>query len=695
MKNGFEKLSTILFSLIAVGLVSGCGSDTGQQNQDWAMHGMTSKEQRFSDLNIINADNVEELGVSWFAEIESRSLRGVEATPIVIDGKMYVTGPWNIVMALDAKNGKLLWRYDPEIAGATARKGCCDVINRGVAVSKGKVITGTLDGRLIALDQKTGKVVWEKVTVDQSKDYTITGAPRIAGDNVVIGNGGGEYGVRGYVTAYNIDSGKQVWRFYTVPGNPSDGFENPAMEKAAKTWTGEWWTYGGGGTAWDSMVYDEELNLLYIGTGNGSPWNQGVRSPDGGDNLYLSSIVAVRPKTGEYVWHFQTTPEDQWDFTATQHMILAELDIGGKSRKVIMQAPKNGFFYVLDRETGEFISGRNYVPVNWANGLDPKTGRPNTIPDARYSINGKPFLGTPGPGGGHNWHPMSFNPKTGLVYFPVMEAGYPYNAVKASDFEYRKGAWNTGENPATISMPEDPAIRAQIRASTKHRLIAWDPVKQKQVWSVPMATPWNGGTLSTSGNLVFHGNGEGYLSAYRADTGEKVWEKYLSSGIVAPPITYAIDGKQYISVAVGWGGIMTLNMGELLSEGVPPNVNRIVTFELGGKAKLPKVEKPAFTLNPPPNTASEASVSAGRLAYNKNCWMCHGDTGVNNGGVPNLRYSATISDKNLFSAFVLGGVAEDRGMPNFTGYVSEPDAENIRAYMIKRANDLKENPNMP
>ena len=689
------RYSKAYIAALACAVLVSCGPSNNVEDKDWAFHGQSPLEQRHSGLEAINDSNVDELGVSWYADIESRSLRGVEATPIVIDGIMYVTGPWSVVVALDAVTGEEKWAYNPEIEGATARKGCCDVVNRGVAVANGKVIVGTLDGRLIALDQATGKPVWKQVTVDQSKDYTITGAPRVAGDNVIIGNGGGEYGVRGYVTAYDIESGEQAWRFYTVPGNPADGFESPAMEKAAKSWTGEYWKYGGGGTAWDSMAYDPELDLLYIGTGNGSPWNQGVRSPKGGDNLFLSSIVAVRPKTGEYVWHFQTTPEDQWDFTATQHMILADIEIEGTPRKVIMQAPKNGFFYVLDRKTGEFISGKEYVPVNWAKGLDPKTGRPNILDEARYSINGGTFLGTPGPGGGHNWHPMSYNPDTGLVYFPVMIAGYPYTALAAKDFNYRKGAWNTGEDPAKISMPEDPKIRAQIRASVKSKLIAWNPVKQEEAWSIPMATPWNGGTLTTSGNLVFHGNGEGYFSAYSADSGEKVWEHKMSSGIVAPPITYAVDGKQYISVAVGWGGVMTLNMGELLSKGAPPTVNRIVTFEIGGTAELPRSDAASLTLNPPENTASEEAVTSGRIAYNSNCWMCHGDTGVNNGGVPNLRYSASISDNALFAAFVLGGAAEERGMPNFTGYLDEKETENIRAYMIKRANDLKDNPGIP
>jgi len=697
---------TVLLALSAPMVVSCSGQDTtlghgtsqslqSIQNLDWALHGNDYGEKRFSPLNAINESNIQRLGVSWYTDIEARSLRGVQATPIVIDGVMYVTGPWNLVMALNAVTGEALWEFDPEIPGATARKACCDVVNRGVAVANGKVITGTLDGRLIALDQKTGELIWTKQTTDPEKNYTITGAPRIAGNNVVIGNGGGEYGVRGYVTAYNIDTGERAWRFYTVPGNPSDGFESPAMEMAAKTWTGEWWKYGGGGTSWDSMAYDPELDLFYIGTGNGSPWNQAIRSPEGGDNLFLSSIVAVKPDTGEYVWHFQTTPEDQWDYTATQHMILADMNIEGIDRKVIMQAPKNGFFYVIDRETGEFLSGQNFVPVSWATGLDPETGRPNTVPEAYYSKTGKPFLGMPSPAGGHSWQPMSYNPETGLVYFSAMEMPFGYTGVKPEDFKYKKRGWNTGEDASKASMPEDPAIRDQIRSMMKGKLLAWDPIKQEEAWSIPMAVPWNGGTLTTSGNLVFHGNGEGYFTAYRADNGEKVWEQFVSSGIVAAPVTYAVGGKQYISIAVGWGGILPLNLGEPLKKSAPPNVNRIVTFEVDGKASLPVEEGFAFTLEPPANTASAEVIAVGRVRYHESCWMCHGDTAVNNGGVTNLRYSRSIADEEIFSSFVLGGIAEYTGMPNFSEELNSVEVEAIRAYVIKRANDLAENPNMP
>lgn len=667
----------------------------GAENTNWSHHGLTPKEQRYSSLAAISDKNVSELGVAWYSDIKTRSMRGIETTPIVIDGIMYLTGPWNLVMALNAVTGETLWEFDPEISGATARRACCDVVNRGVAVRDGKVFAGILDGRLIALDQKTGEVVWEILTVDPDKNYTITGAPRVAGNLVIIGNGGAEFGVRGYVTAYDIDTGKQAWRFYTVPGNPADGFESPAMEMAAKTWTGEWWKYGGGGTAWDSMAYDADLDLLYIGTGNASPWNQSIRSPEGGDNLFLSSIVAVRPATGAYVWHFQTTPEDQWDYTATQHMILAELEIEGEQRNVIMQAPKNGFFYVLDRETGEFISGKNYVPVSWTTGLDPQTGYPDIVPEARYSASGTPFLGMPSPAGGHLWQPMSFNPNTGFVYFSAMEMPYGYTAVKAEDFVYKPNGWNTGEDASKASMPEDPIIRKQIRSMMKGKLVAWDPVKQQEAWSVQMAVPWNGGTLTTSGNLVFQGNGEGYFSAYAADTGQLLWSKYMSTGVVAAPVTFAVNGKQYVSIATGWGGILPLNLGEPLKSGIPPSVNRVVTFALDGAVDLPEVKITALTLAPPPNTGSQEDIAQGRVTYHEYCWMCHGDSGVNNGGVPNLRYSRAIGSKTAFSLFTLGGIAEERGMPNFSDALTSEDVEQIRVYMIKRANDLKQDPEMP
>lgn len=688
----------MMFRLIASVVVAALLTSAAPPRRDleWRLHGLDNAETRFSGLEQITPANVGQLGVAWFADFDARSLRGVEGTPLVVDGVMYASGPWSKIIALNARTGKRLWSYDPEIDGAIARRACCDVVNRGVAYADGLIFVGVLDGRLVALDARTGAVRWTVVTTDPEQPYTITGAPRVVKGKVLIGNGGGEYGVRGYLSAYDVATGKLAWRFHTVPGDPKQGFENAAMAMAAKSWSGEWWKYGGGGTVWDSMAYDPELDLLYVGVGNGGPWDRKVRSPGGGDNLFLSSIVALRPDSGEYVWHFQQVPGDEWDYTATQHMILADVQVDGQPRKVLMQAPKNGYFYLLDRTNGAFISGTPYVPITWSKGLDPKTGRPDIVPEALYSDTGKPFLGMPSPAGGHSWQPMSFSRKTGLVYFPTAEIPYGYVAAKTGDFRFDERGWNTGQDPALTAMPEDPAIRSQIRGMMRGALVAWDPVRGKRAWSVPMPLPWNGGVLSTASGLVFQGNGTGEFVAYDAASGKKLWSMPLGSGIVAPPITYSVRGVQYVSIAVGWGGILPLNMGEALKSSVGPLVNRVVTFRLGGSAKLP-VPQPrvAVPITPLPAPASAATVAQGRGLYHVRCWMCHGDTAVNHGGVPDLRRSAAIQDADGFRAFVLGGVAEPLGMPNFSKDLTADQVESIRAYVVKRARDLQADPTLP
>nr|WP_232476078.1 PQQ-dependent dehydrogenase, methanol/ethanol family [Sphingomonas formosensis] len=690
-----KKAGAAIVAVMAVALAAGTVPAKRPADIGWPSYGLNPAETRYSSLDQITPANVGQLGVAWYADFDARSLRGVEGTPIVVDGVMYASGPWSKVIALDARTGRKLWSYDPDFEGGIARRACCDVVNRGVAYANGKVFVGVLDGRLVALDARTGKPVWTAVTTDPGKSYTITGAPRVIGNKVLIGNGGAEYAVRGYVSAYDVDSGKLAWRFYTVPGDPAKGFENKAIAMAAKTWRGEWWKYGGGGTVWDSMAYDPELDLLYIGVGNGGPWDIKVRSPGGGDNLFLSSIVALKPETGDYVWHFQEVPGDQWDYTATQHMILADLTIDGRLRKVLMQAPKNGYFYVIDRQTGQFISGTPYVPLNWSKGLDPRTGRPDIAPEARYGSE-KPFIGLPSPAGGHGWQPMSYSPKTGYVYIPTAEIPYGYIAEDAAKFHYDPRGWNTGQDPARTAMPEDPKIRAQIRGMMGGALIAWDPVARRKMWSVPMPMPWNGGVLSTATGLVFQGNGEGEFAAYDATTGRKLWSAHLDSGIVAPPVTYRVGGVQYVSVAVGWGGILPLNMGEALKKAVPPRVNRIVTFRIGGQAALPKLPPlERAPLDPPPATAPPEQVAEGHRIFHTNCWMCHGDSAVNHGGVPDLRRSAAIADPATFKAFVLEGAAEPLGMPNFSKDLTPGQVEAIRAYVIKRANDLKADPSQP
>ena len=649
----------------------------------WMSHGRTYDEQRYSPLKQVNASNVGKLGLAWHYKVDVD--RGTEATPIVVDGVMYTTGAYSIVYALNPVTGELLWKYDPEVNRATGGKGCCGVVNRGVAVWEGKVYIGVYDGRLEALDAKTGKLLWSKVTVDQTKNYTITGAPRIVDGKVLIGNGGAEFGVRGYISAYDADDGEMLWRWFTVPGNPADPPENEAMKVAQKTWFGDtWWKQGGGGTVWDSMAYDPDTGFLIIGTGNGSPWNIKYRSEGKGDNLYLSSIVALDVDTGEYQWHYQTTPGDTWDFTATQHIILADLEIDGKLRKVAMQAPKNGFFYVVDRLTGELISGEAFAPVNWASGID-ETGRPIKTADGDYSK--EPKLVTPSAFGAHNWQPMSYNPDTGLVYIPAQITALLYeNAGQAPG--QALNVWNIGLPP--LVLPESPTERKGIGDQFKGYLLAWDPVAQKAAWSVDYDAPWNGGTLSTAGNLVFQGTADGRVTAYDAKSGELLWESPANTGVIAAPMTYEIDGEQYITFMAGWGGTFALVAGGAFEEIVRRQPEaRVLTYKLGGKQSLPPPENtPQPVPQPPELTANAELVNIGRQLYSGYCVGCHGAAAISGGTVPDLRYMSEDTHK-IFAGIVSGAYAQ-RGMPSF-GHVMPPEQiELVRQYLIKRSHDLVE-----
>ncbi|MBL0966554.1 PQQ-dependent dehydrogenase, methanol/ethanol family [Blastomonas sp. UPD001] len=657
---------------------------------EWLSYGRTYDEQRFSPLDQINTGNVGELGLAWYADLDTA--RGQEATPLVIDGKIYVTTAWSKVKAFDATTGKPLWDYDPKVPGETGVKACCDVVNRGLAAWGNMLFLGTLDGRLIALDRGTGREIWSKVTVDQAKAYTITGAPRVIDGMVIIGNGGAEFGVRGFVAAYDAATGKQLWKFYTVPDRP--GANEAEYLKAAETsWKGEYWNIGGGGTVWDAMAYDPELGLLYVGVGNGSPWNQAYRSPGGGDNLYLSSIVAIRVKTGEYAWHYQTTPGETWDYTATQHIMLADLEIGGKTRKVLMQAPKNGFFYVIDRATGEFISANNFVPVNWATGIDQQTGRPIENPAARVDKTGKPFIVSPGPLGAHNWHPMAYDAKQKLVFIPAQITAYPY--IPAAGWKPSKIGFNVGMDTANNAMPADNAVREAAKKATKGVLIAWDPVAQKERWRVTLGGPWNGGVLATAGGLVFQGNAMGNFVAYDSASGKNLWSFEAQTGVVAAPMTYSIDGEQYVAVLAGWGGAWPITAGVLSDMSGPVrNISRLLVFKLGGKAKLPAMPAAdALPLDPPGLTAAADVVQGGAQLYGRYCTVCHGDAAVQasarGGIIPDLRYSGTLASAENWQMIVHGGALKDNGMVSFAPVMSKPEIDSIRQYVIARANEDK------
>jgi len=664
------------------GNVDGARLAAASGNGDWLAVGRTYDEQRFSPLTKITNQNVGELGLAWYHEFDTD--RGQEATPVVVDGVMYTSTAWSKVFALDAKTGAVKWSYDPKVDGSKGFDACCDVVNRGVAVWKGRVYVGALDGRLIALDAATGKPVWSVQTTDTGKPYTITGAPRIIKDKVLIGNGGAEYGVRGYITAYDAATGKQVWRFYTAPnpeGKPDGAASDKIMaEKAAATWSdGAWKQTGGGATVWDSMAYDPTLDIVYLGVGNGNPWNHLKRSGGKGDNLFVSSILALKPDTGEYVWHYQTTPGESWDYTATQHIILADLTIKGQPRKVLMQAPKNGFFYVIDRATGELISAKNFVPISWATGIDPKTGRPIEDPKARYKD--APSLQLPGPLGAHNWHPMAFNPKEGLVYIPAQASPFAYTNIK--DFKYKPGGWNVGTDLLANALPDDKAKLAAMKPMFHGQLIAWDPVTQSARWTVEHPFFWNAGILTTAGGLVFQGAGEGKFIAYDAATGAKLWTYETTNGVVAAPSTYEIDGEQYVAVMVGYGGGGPTSASVLLGN-KPRMPGRLMVFKLGGKAQAKPyevAEMPAIDLS---QAAPGGDAKKGFAAYHENCQVCHGPS-VSGAFLPDLKRSQMILTADNFKSVVIDGARKANGMASFAKFLTPADAEDIRAYIISEA----------
>ncbi|MBO9668988.1 MAG: PQQ-dependent dehydrogenase, methanol/ethanol family [Sphingobium sp.] len=654
---------------------------------DWLSYGRTYDEQRFSPLDQINDGNAKDLGLAWYADLDSA--RGQEATPLAIDGMLYTTTAWSMVKAYDGATGKPLWAYDPKVPRETVVKACCDAVNRGLAAWGDTLFVATLDARLVALDRKTGKVLWETRVAPADSHVTITGAPRVVKGKVIIGSGGAEYDVRGFVAAFDVETGKEAWRFFTVPGDPSKPFENEAMAMAAKTWSGNYWRLGGGGTVWDSITYDPNTGLLYFGTGNGEPWNIAERDPNAGDNLFAASIVAVDPETGKYAWHFQETPQDRWDFDSDAQIMVADLKIGGKDRRVVMHAPKNGFFYVLDAKTGEYLSGKAFTAMNWASGLDAK-GRPIVNPEAHYEKTGKLFVGLPGAGGAHSWHAMSFSPKTGLVYIPVNLAGFPY-AATGKDWKPEPMGMNNAQDGNKVATPADAAIRKGLMASVTGELLAWDPVKQKAAWRVPYVGPWNGGTLATAGNIVVQGSADGFVQAYNATDGKKLWSFPAQTGVIAPAMTYRAKGEQYVAVMAGWGGVWALAPGLLSRKsGATQNISRLLVFKLGGAAKLPAPPRSAdLVLDPPPNFGTPQQLTAGEGRYQRYCGACHGDAAIAGGLTPDLRHSTALGDPAVWQAIVHDGALAANGMVSWSKVMSPADIDTVRAYVVHRANQDK------
>jgi alcohol dehydrogenase (cytochrome c)/quinohemoprotein ethanol dehydrogenase len=674
-------VSTVAGALLAMG-GAGCLAATGNSHAnadgEWGSHGRDASEQRYSPLTQVDAGNVNQLGLAWFTNLAERG--GYQSTPLVIDGRLYVTTPWSKVYAFDAKTGKALWKFDPqvprEIAGASL---CCNISNRGVAYWKGKIIWATLDGRLVAVNARTGKKVWEVQVTDPDMAYSITGAPRIGNGIVFIGEGGGEFYTRGFLAAHDAETGKPLWRFWTVPGNPAKGPDHAAsdgvMPMAAKTWTGEWWKAGGGGTVWDGILYDPQTDSVIFGTGNGIPWPANLRSPGGGDNLFIASIVALDAKTGKYKWHYQTNPMEGFDFDSTSPLTVADIVVAGEKKHVVMQAPKNGVMYVIEVATGKVVSADPFVPsINWATGFDEKNNwAPILNPDADYGRTGKGFYVVPGRA--HAWSSQSYNPNTGLIYVP---ASYGVGSYVAE-----KGSRILGNQLVDVSLSKRPdeSIPRPVLKDTGSYLLAWDPVKRKAAWTQRQASG-SSGTLTTAGNLVFQGAAGQKLSVMRADTGEIIWSTPTQGNVVPGPVSYAIDGVQYIAA------ISSASTGFAAAQGT----NHLLVYKLGGKVTMPPAPPVvAQVLDPPENFGDETVRIRGQDVYERSCTGCH-EGGRMFTGYPDLNYTVALGNPGMFKAIVIDGALRENGMMPFNKSLSTEDAEAIRSYLTYRANDLKKNP---
>jgi len=668
----------------------------------WLTGGRDYQQSYYSPLKGINRGNVKQLGFAWQYEIDTRD--GLEATPPVIGGVMYASGPGGTVYALDAKAGAERWTFHPPIDLSVVGHICCGPVNRGVAFRDGLIYVASLDGYLYALDSANGAMRWKANTfIDRTRGYSITGAPCIAGNVVVIGNSGADYDARGYVSAFDVRSGKLRWRFFTVPGDPKLGFEHPELALAAKTWDPKsLWSVGLGGTVFDGMVYDPTLNLLYIGTDNGTPYPHKLRSPSGGDNLFLSSIIAIHPDTGRMAWYYQTTPADSWDYSSAQKMILADLRIDSRLRQVLMQAPKNGFFYVLDRLTGELISAKPYVQVTWASTMDQTTGRPVLTEQGDYSKT--PKLVFPSWYGGHSWQPMSYSPATHLVYIPAMEGAVIFTAFK-QPFEYERGAFNAAaygvfpiagpmglDSPYAKDLPPlAQLLKGQPDPTPRGFLRAWDPIEQRLVWQVETSGPWaggpsalwnGGGVMSTAGGLVFQGRATGELAILDAETGKMLHRIDVGTGMMAAPMTYTIQGEQYVAIMAGMGG----TLGSLHPPGSAAyrygNRGRIVAFKLGGGPVPHPPEREhneEFTMPPLARQGTQANIQQGAQLFERHCAKCHTNSGE--GNIPDLRRMSAATHAE-FSDILLKGIRANRGMGNFSDRLSAEDVQALHDHLI-------------
>lgn len=667
--------TAVLLSALPRG-VSGLAESAAPGGTDWPGYGRGDDETHFSPLSDVNNQSVARLGLAWSIDLPPGN---PVSAPIAVGGTLYTSTGYSVVRAIDAASGRIKWEYDPEAAAAAGEKLRMNWGSRGLAWWRDRIYVGTVDGRLIALDAASGKVIWSVMTVGKDDGRTITGAPRIYDGKVLIGHGGADTSpIRGYVTAYDAMTGRQVWRFHTVPGNPGDGFENDAMKMAAATWHGEWWKHGGGGTVWNSFAYDPELRAIYIGTGNGSPWNQRVRSAGKGDNLFLCSVIALDADTGAYKWHYQFNPGETWDYNAAMDMHLANLTIAGKVRKVLIEAPKNGFLYVIDRITGQFLSADPIAKVTWATGIDPQTGRPIENPTARYP-DGSDFELWPGPNGAHTWLPSALNPATGIAYIPVKNSAY--------SFSDRGIALDRWRHPDNVEWASAVAIKP-VPAGDGY-LLAWDVARRTPLWKVSAPARWSGGVLATAGGLVFQGQANGKFVAFAEATGKPVWTFDAQAPVLGPPITYRAGGRQYVTVLAGTGttaGISAHDLGGPIDYRSQPR--RILTFALDGKASLPAVPDAMPMIPDPDFRPDPQSAARGAALYGTRCYSCHGLPGQSGGTAPDFARSAVPQSAEAFASVVHEGALVPNGMPRYGELTGEQLAD-LRQFIRSTAKDAR------
>lgn len=661
------------FVAMLLAAVAAIAAAPAANRSEWRLLGGNSDVWHHSALDKINVKNVGSLGLAWMADIPSKD--GLVGNPLVADGVVYQSGPFGRVYANDVRNGKLLWEFAPQVSfdRNTSVIAFYSRWNRGLALLDDLVFVASGDCRLFGVDRKTGKQVWVTTACDSSQNYGITQAPRVGANKVFIGNQCGDGGYsRGHVDAFDAKTGKRLWRFYTMPGDPTQPFESKAMEMASKTWGTDYWSKTHGCVSpWDALTYDEKLDLLYIGTGGPAPWNPRERAADAGDELFSNSIVAVNATTGEYVWHYQTVQHDGWNFDATMHIMVAELPVSGSKRRVVMTAPKNGFFYVIDAKSGQFISANNFVPVNWASHIDPRSARPVVLPEARYwERPDQPTVISPGPLGAHSWHAMAYDPRQGLVYIPALTIPTrikvnPEALVGGADFDAMYGSSG------------DPKWKAG------GELVAWDPVKQEARWRVKHELPLNGGVLSTAGNLVFEGTATGRFEAYAADTGKRVWSFDAKGVIQSAPTTVEVDGEQLILVASGnaGSGVLGTYVARYSSTPSTRSPSRLLAFKLGAKGTVPATVVRQIPKPPLPRPTKELAEQGGVLFEAVGCVECHG-TNVENASssIPDLRF-ASADTHRLFTAIVMGGMRLDKGMPAYPT-MKRDELDAIHAYVL-------------